>query len=101
MKKKQLKHESYQDNESIKRYLHQIIDGLEEGKISISSGEESITLEPHGLMEFVFNSSQSKNKQQLSLKICWTPKGLSPITEYDELIIENNNSPIKLDSKHS
>lgn len=88
MKKKQVKHESYQDNETIKRYLQQIIDGLDQGKITLSSGEDSILLEPHGLMEFVFNASQSKSKQQLNLKFSWTPQNIPPISEYEELIIK-------------
>jgi len=88
MKKKQLKHESYQDNETIKRYLLQIIDGLDQGKISLSSGEDSIMLEPYGIMEFIFNATQSKSKQQLNLKFCWTPQNIPPISECEELIIK-------------
>ena len=88
MKKKQVKHESYQDNETIKRYLQQIIDGLDKGKISLSSGEDSILLEPHGLLEFVFSASESKSKQQLNLKFSWTPQDMPPISEREELIIE-------------
>jgi len=88
MKKKQIKHESYQDAESIKLYLQQIINGLDQGKISLSSGDDSLVLEPYGLLEFTINVNQSKSKQQLRLKIEWQPKeaSSSPVPD-DELTI--------------
>jgi amphi-Trp domain-containing protein len=88
MKKKQIKHESYQDAESIKQYLQQVLDGLEQGKLSLSSGDDSLMLEPHGLMRFTLSAYQSKAKHQIRITLDWTPKNAPTIAEVDDLIIE-------------
>lgn len=88
MKKKNIKHESYQDVESVKLYLQQIIDGLDKGSLRLSNGDDTITLEPHGLLDFTFSASQGKSIQQLRFKIDWKPEGEQASADDDDLIIE-------------
>lgn len=88
MKKKQVKHASYQDAESVKQYLKQMINGLEQGDITLSSGDDSLVLKPHGLMAFSITANQSKSKQMLRFKLEWVPNEAASEIEDDELFIE-------------
>ena len=88
MKKKTIKHDSYQDADTIKQYLQQIIDGLDKGKVVISNGEETIKLKPNGLLAFSLTASQGKAIQLLRFKIEWTPEDAESMSNDDDLIIE-------------
>lgn len=87
MKKKQIKHESYQDAATIKKYLQQIIEGIERGKINISNADDSLELEPSGLLGLTIKASQSKSSQQLRLKIAWQVKDVIENTVEDDVLI--------------
>lgn len=88
MKKKQVKHVSYQGADSVKEYLKQIINGLEQGNITLNSGDDSLALKPHGLMAFSLTANQSKSKQMLRFKLEWVPDEAASEADDDELIIE-------------
>lgn len=72
MSKQQIKHESHQDRETIRSYLEQITQGLEEGLIRFSNGDESVVLEPEGLLHLQIIASSNKGKNQLGVKISWS-----------------------------
>lgn len=87
MKKKQFKYESLQDSESVKSYLKQLILGLEQGKLELKSSDDKLVLEPHGLMEFVFNATQSKSRQIIRFKLAWTPEDAPTMPDPDEILV--------------
>jgi amphi-Trp domain-containing protein len=49
---RRFEHESYEDTETIKRYFQSIIDGIENGTITLTDGEEELELKVEGLLKF-------------------------------------------------
>ena len=71
MSKQQLKHDSLQDKDSIRAYLEQVIQGLENGRIRFSNGDDVFELEPEALIHLQLNATRSKDQQQLNIKLSW------------------------------
>lgn len=88
MSKKLLKHESYQDSETIQAYLESVLDGLKKGTLKISSGEDELELVPNGLLQLQVSASARKSKQQLSMKISWTPDNAPSQETQDQLTMQ-------------
>lgn len=88
MSKKLLKHESYQDSDTIQAYLESILDGLKKGTLKIASGEDELELIPNGLLQLQVSASARKSKQQLSMKISWTPDNAPSQDTPDKLTMQ-------------
>lgn len=65
------RHESLQDAKTIKSILKALTDGLESGKLSFSDADDSIELEPQGLMNLKITASQEDNMNRINLRITW------------------------------
>ena len=48
------KHESLQDTESVARYLQALIEGFEKGRLEFTSDDQTLALEPQGLLDLEF-----------------------------------------------
>ncbi|NOT02468.1 MAG: amphi-Trp domain-containing protein [Phycisphaerales bacterium] len=64
-------HESYQDRESIARYLTALREGLQNGKLLLASNGERFALEPATLVKFDVEARQNRERARLVLKLSW------------------------------
>ena len=88
MSKKTLKHESYQDSTSIQLYLEEILAGLKKGTLKIATGDDQLELSPNGLLQLQVSASAKKSRQQLSMKISWTPENAPNGEKDDQLTVQ-------------
>lgn len=65
------RHESLQDAKTIKGILKALTDGLASGKLSFSDADDSIELQPRGLMNLKITAVQEDNMNRVSIRITW------------------------------
>ncbi len=65
------RHESLQDQDTIKDLLKSITAGIGQGKITLSDGDGSMTLEPAGLLRLKINASADDDLNKLDIRISW------------------------------
>lgn len=68
---KDFSYESIQDAESIKEYIEAVLQGIETGRISLSSNGDEMVLTPGSLLKFSIKARQKGEVSKLSLKISW------------------------------
>jgi len=73
-------HESLQDESTIKNLLEALSNGLAKGKVVLEDGDDSMTLEPHGLLRLKVSANQDEDRSRISVRISWKeednlPKG--------------------------
>lgn len=73
-RKRVFEHDSLEDVESLVQYLKAVVNGFEEGKLRVTGGNESIELEPNGLVRFEVRASQKEERARLSLRFTWKPR---------------------------
>lgn len=83
----EFEYDSYQDSDSIAKYLQELLEGFREGHIYFEQEGETIDLSPRGLLRFQVRAQQKKHKQSLRLKISWKTESEVDISE-SELKIE-------------
>jgi len=86
--KQSFRHESLQDAKTIKGILKALTDGLASGKLTFSDAEDSIELEPRGLMNLKITASQEDNLNRVNLRITWQSEEKS-----------KSDKPVKVKSK--
>ncbi len=64
-------YESYQDLQTIQKFLESLKDGFERGKIAFRSGDDEIFLEPMDLLKFSVRAQKKDDKCKLQIKISW------------------------------
>lgn len=69
--KENFEFESYQDAETIVKYLESLIDGLQKGELTLTSGKNQIVLKPSNLMEVSIKARVKGEKNKLTIKIAW------------------------------
>lgn len=69
--KKNFRHESLQDQQSILKILAALTEGLEKGKLVLSDENDEIILSPQGLLQLKFSAVQEDNRHSFSLKVSW------------------------------
>lgn len=92
MAKQKFSYDSIQDVQSVQKYFKSIIKSLEEGRISVSSGEEAIVLEPGALLHFSVEARKKGRKNKISFELRWTDKK-------EQLQEQEDRSPIKISHK--
>ncbi|MBU2646645.1 MAG: amphi-Trp domain-containing protein [bacterium] len=70
----EFKHESYQDCETIVDYLKSIIEGIENGSISLGTEKTRIDLVPQGLLKLKIEAKRKSNSSKLNLQVSWKDK---------------------------
>ena len=65
------RHESLQDAKTIKGILKALTDGLASGKLIFSDADDSIELEPSGLMNLKITASQEDSTNRVNIRIAW------------------------------
>ncbi|MDP3427818.1 MAG: amphi-Trp domain-containing protein [Humidesulfovibrio sp.] len=71
--------ESMQDAQSIRKYLEAVMEGLDKGRLVVTTGAEEFVLEPAGLLNFTVKARRRGGEGRLSLAITWKcPEDESP-----------------------
>jgi amphi-Trp domain-containing protein len=70
-KDNQFEFESYEDTESVQRYLQSLLDGFRNGRITLNSDKECVVLSPRGLIQFQVKVEKKSRQNKLSLKLYW------------------------------
>jgi len=68
------RHESLQDQDSIRKLLEAITDGLAKGKMSFSDGDGEIVLEPEGLLRLKVTATRQDDLERVNIRVSWQPK---------------------------
>ncbi len=71
MASEEFKHESLQDCASIARYLQALQEGLAKGHLELVSDEQTVILDPNGLVELEIRAKRKGNRRKFSLKLSW------------------------------
>ena len=64
-------YESYQDLDTIQKFLESLNQGFAKERIIFSSGDDTIELEPKNLLKFSVSAKKKEDKTKLSIKISW------------------------------
>jgi amphi-Trp domain-containing protein len=62
---------SYQDMNTIRKFLESLNQGFAKERIVLSSGDDTIELEPKNLLRFSVHAKKKEDKTSLSIKISW------------------------------
>lgn len=52
-------------------YLEDLVGGLKAGSVHVQLGEETVVLRPGNIVECEIEVSQKKDKEELTLELCW------------------------------
>jgi amphi-Trp domain-containing protein len=63
--------ESVQDTQSIRDYLQSVIDGIDSGKIVLSTEGNELELHPDSLLKFEVKAKKKGEATKLSIKLSW------------------------------
>ena len=69
--KKNFRHESLQDRESIQAILKAITQGVAKGRLELSDEEGEMVLNPEGLLQLKVTATQDTDRHRLNLRITW------------------------------
>lgn len=69
--KKNFRHESLQDRDSIQAILKAITQGVAKGKLTLSDEEGEMVLNPDGLLQLKVTATQDTDRHRLNLRITW------------------------------
>ncbi|MGD9157416.1 MAG: amphi-Trp domain-containing protein [Desulfobacteraceae bacterium] len=69
---RRFEHESYEDTETIKRYLKSIIEGFENGSITLTDGKEELKLKVESLLKLKIKGKQKGPRNKLEFTVSWS-----------------------------
>jgi amphi-Trp domain-containing protein len=72
---KQFEYESFEDSQTVQRYLASLLEGFKNGRINLNSEEETISLKPNGLIQFRVKVQTKARANKLSIKMQWKEPG--------------------------
>ena len=81
--------ESLQDRDSIKAYFRALIDGIDKGKIVLSTNGEEIDLYPNELLRFGVKVKKKGGESSLIVKISWKEKRKDAAPQNDSIRISS------------
>ncbi|MBF0117518.1 MAG: amphi-Trp domain-containing protein [Desulfobacterales bacterium] len=73
----EFEHDSYQDRESIKKYLLAIVEGFEKGSVSFRVEQDSILMPLDNFLRFKIKAKRREEKNKLYISISWKEKQAS------------------------
>jgi len=65
------RHESLQDQGSIKRLLRALTTGIGKGKVVLEDEDGSMIMEPGGLLNLKITASQNDESSKLNIRLSW------------------------------
>jgi len=84
---KEFVHESFQDNQSVARFLKALMEGFEKGKITLEAGPDLIEFSPEDLIKFNLKAKLKKEKAKLTLRFSWNSTSEAK-TDSSEFVIK-------------
>jgi amphi-Trp domain-containing protein len=69
--KKNFRHESLQDRDSIQAILKAITQGVAKGRLTLSDEEGEMALNPDGLLQLKVTATQDTDRHRLNVRITW------------------------------
>jgi amphi-Trp domain-containing protein len=69
--KKNFRHESLQDRESIQALLKAISQGIAKGKLTLSDEDGEMVMQPDGLLQLKVAATQDEERHRINLRITW------------------------------
>ncbi|MGD8912044.1 MAG: amphi-Trp domain-containing protein [Candidatus Thiodiazotropha sp.] len=69
--KKNFRHESLQDRESIQGLLKAISQGIAKGKLTLSDEDGEMIMQPDGLLQLKVAATQDEERHRINLRITW------------------------------
>ncbi|MCM0756440.1 amphi-Trp domain-containing protein [Desulfovibrio aminophilus] len=63
--------ESLQDPRTIRDYLQSVIDGIDKGRVILSTEDQEIVLHPASLLKFTVKAKKKSDGGKLNLAISW------------------------------
>jgi amphi-Trp domain-containing protein len=69
--KKNFRHESLQDRESIQALLKAISQGIAKGKLTLSDEDGEMVMQPAGLLQLKVAATQDEERHRINLRITW------------------------------
>jgi amphi-Trp domain-containing protein len=85
-------HESLEERDTVAQYLRAISDGLASGRLSLSSGEGELILEPEGLVRFRVSAKRSAYRSRINIKISWRANRPQDGQEAAALVVKSASS---------
>jgi amphi-Trp domain-containing protein len=70
-RKSDFRHESIQDNSSIKDILKAITEGIAKQEIKFSDEDDSIVMHPKGMLNLKVSATQDGNDNRIAIRIKW------------------------------
>lgn len=65
------RHESLQSQDTIQTLLEALTKGLGEGKIVLEDEDDSMVMEPHGLLRLKISASQDEDRSRIDVRVSW------------------------------
>jgi amphi-Trp domain-containing protein len=84
--KMSFRHESLQDAKTIKGVLKALTDGLAKGKLCFSDADDSIELEPTGLINLKITASKEEGLNRVNIRVTW---------QSEEVVKKNKDIKVK------
>jgi amphi-Trp domain-containing protein len=81
--------ESIQDPRSLRDYLQSLMDGLEKGRIVLSTGGDELTLTPPDLLKLTLKAKRKAPTSKLVLKLSWKDEPKAAIRSEDAMSIRS------------
>ena len=69
---RRFEHESYEDTETIKRYFKSIINGIENGSITLTDGRDELEMKVESLLKFKIKAKQKGSRNKLEFVVSWS-----------------------------
>lgn len=69
--KRNFRHQSLQDEQSIQGILKSISSGIAKGKITFSDTDEKIVMRPAGLLDLKITAEKEENRNRFTIRISW------------------------------
>jgi amphi-Trp domain-containing protein len=76
--KKNFRHESLQDRDSIQGLLKAISQGIAKGRLTLSDEEGEMVLQPEGLLQLKVAATQDEERHRINLRITWQVEAERP-----------------------
>jgi amphi-Trp domain-containing protein len=73
-KNQDFEHDSLQDSDSIGAYLESLSQGFSSGRLSFSSGQDDLVVEPKGLLNLAVKARKKSDRVKISIKVSWKTK---------------------------
>lgn len=75
---KKFSHVSIQDTNSIRLYLHSLIEALERKKITLTSGDDKMDMNVSELCRISIQAKSKDSENKIAIKLSWTEAEKTP-----------------------